>query len=143
LRALSPMVQTLSHLPFADELNEDRSVPRPIVVVDKDNLLPRPKQEFPLRKRYSQGWTHECCTNVGMTVTVMPCVIVVVPMSLRSDPLKRFRYVPAKAGLEFCCRDRCGRSRNKNSCYPFPKLALSKDHRDLFRDVDNFRVSPG
>jgi hypothetical protein len=137
------MVQTFSHLPFADELNEDRPVPRPIVMVDKDNLLPRPKQEFPLGKRYCQGWTHERCTNVGMTVAVVPRVIVMVPMTLRSNPLKRFRYVTAKAGLKLRCRDRCGRSRNKNSRYPFAKLALRKDSRDLFRDVDNFRVSPG
>ena len=61
---------------FADDLDDQLPIPRAVVKVDEDDLLPCPKLHPATDKRHREARTEQRCPYVGVPVAITPSQIV-------------------------------------------------------------------
>src|SRR2546427_5343548 len=103
LRALRVFaVNSDSPLPlFPDELEDDFAIARPVVEVDKNQLLPCAQQQFTAFERDGQARLHQGGTDVAIAVHIPPPLVMLVMDVSRRDALDRRAEVVDGPGLGF------------------------------------------
>src|SRR5437867_3401967 len=103
LRALRVFaVNSDSPLPlFPDELEDDFPIARPVVEVDKNQLLPCAQQQFTAFERDGQARLHQGGTDVAIAVHIPPPLVMLVVDSSGRDTFDRGAEVVNRAGFKF------------------------------------------
>ncbi len=128
---------------FSGYLNHNAPVPRPIVKIKQDDLLPGPQGHFSLHDGYVEGWPHHSRTNMGITIPVSPSLVVFVMAIFRGYfPYGIFQIADCPA-FKLDCGEGCGRARNKQGDGAVLHRRFFDQHLDLRRKIDNVSPSGG
>ena len=88
LHRFRPQLALIPGRSFPDDLNDQLPIPRAVVKIDEDDLLPCPKLHPATDKRHSETRTEQRCPYVGVPVAITPSQIVCILDVLRRNPLK-------------------------------------------------------
>ena len=95
-----PDLLVASNLFVANNLNNHMTVPRAVVVIQQNNLLPGTQDAMAITNRYGDTRSHKCGADVGKAVVIPPGLRMVGMHGLRSEFLKFFLYIPDKGRLK-------------------------------------------
>src|SRR5213592_945619 len=145
LRALRVFaVNSDSPLPlFPDELEDDFPIARPVVEVDKNQLLPCAQQQFTAFERDGQARLHQGGTDVAVAVHIPPALVMLVVDSSGRDTFDRGAEVMNRAGFKFDRRYGCSGSRDESIQNAVLKRALAQGFLCQGRDVQDLCLALG
>ena len=91
---------------LADDLHEDAPLPRIVIMIDNDNLLPGAQYQFAFVDRYRDTRSHEGGAQMGEAVVVTPGVTVAGGHFFRPQLFQGFGHVRYQRRLELDGGDR-------------------------------------
>ena len=115
--------------------HHDVSVPRLDIALQVEDLLPGTQNEFAIRNRYRKRWPHQRGLQVGMPVTVGPCLFVAVFTAGRNQAVQKCGQVINEARLELDRADDRRAADVEDVRGSGLHAGLHYDRRDLGRNV--------
>src|SRR5438552_4910709 len=91
---------------ISNHRHQDGALAPANIAFEMENLLPGAENQLPIRDRHGQGWSEQCCLQVGMTIAIVPGLFVAVVAAGRNQLIQNGRHVSLQPGLELNRTDR-------------------------------------
>ena len=122
-----------------NELKEYAARARPVIKIHKNDLLPGSQNNPAFQHRNRKGSTDQCGAQMGITVPIVPGIVMMVAPLHGSDRFQHFRNIFKQPGFIFHGTDGSRGSVDKNQYMALPQLMLLDKVPDLAGQIDNIR----
>src|SRR5438093_858833 len=119
-------------------------MPRFVVELEEDDLLPRPQSRAAVDNREGKAWSEERGADMAVAVSVAPPALVPVLDRRREEPIQRLRDVLFhETRFELVGDDRTRRRCREHAGKTVPDTGFFDRLRNAFRDIDRLDPSVG
>src|SRR5438132_4048384 len=126
------------------DLDDDLPVPRFVVELKEDDLLPRPQSRAAVDNRECKAWSEERGADMAVAVSVVPPALVSVLDRRREEPIQRLRDILFhETRFELVGDNRTRRRWGEHAGETVPDTGFFDRLRNAFRDIDRLDPSVG
>jgi hypothetical protein len=128
---------------FSDYLDYQVAMPRPVIEIQVNNLLPGPQSQASFHEGHSKRRAQQGCTHMTMPVAITPGCIMRVGAVRGDDLIKKAAQILNQARLIFHGCQRAGGGWAKDGDRPVLQAALANDLSYFPSQIVDIRIASG